>query len=301
MLLYISEPETIDMALLQQLLDGSGYGVIAGDSTFRQNHRPDITALLVKSQTRVGSDILTHFPKLQHVIRAGTGLDNIDVEFCKQHNIAVHNAPGANSESVAEYTVMAMLMALRRVQHITKEKLTNWSRSDLLGRNLSAQTVGIVGYGNIGRMVHAKLTAFDCREVLIYDPMLSPDTTLPPRSRATELDELLQLSSIVTLHVPLLPATKYMINRDRLQSMPDKSILINAARGGLVDEAALIEIAPEKQLTYAADSVEDEPNVRTELLDQPNIILTPHIAGYTHEATEHSLTQAIESFLAAAN
>lgn len=285
------------MKLLEQLLDGSGYSIRAGDTTLQLNHSPDVTAVLIRSQTKITHEILQTFPKLQHVIRAGTGLDNVDVEFCQQQGIAVHNAPGANSESVADYTIMAMLLALRKIHTITPETIQGWNRERLLGQSLSAQTVGIVGYGNIGRQVHERLMAFGSQQVLIHDPILPANTELPERSQLVDLGELLQSCSIITLHVPLLPETKHMINRSTLQPLQNGTILVNAARGGLVDEEALLDAMNVKPLTYVADSVENEPRVRPELLDNPNVIITPHIAGYTQQSHEQSLTQAIKSLL----
>lgn len=294
--IYITEPNFIDPQKVKSVLPND-YEVIAGDTSFTGTIPEDCTALIIRSATTITPTIKDHFPNLTDIMRAGVGVDNIDMEYCNKEHIAVYNAPGANADAVSEYIVCMMLVALRRVYALTDKDVEAWNRFKFLGRSMSGRTIGIIGFGHIGRLIHAKLQGFGCKEFLAYDPFLKKEDFPNGVVQVPTVEDVLEKSDLVTLHVPLIPQTHYLINKDNLGLMHDHTILLNASRGGIVDEAAVMEAAQKKDLIYIADTVEGEPHVSSSLLHEENIIITPHIAALTQEAEDNVITVAIENFL----
>jgi phosphoglycerate dehydrogenase-like enzyme len=296
--LYVSEPGMIDTDRLKQLLP-ENFRITAGDTTFSGSQDATHQVLVIRSGTHVGSSIKQSFPNLEAVIRVGTGLDNVDLDFCKAEGIAVYNAAGANSDAVSDYIVCMMLVALRKFNQLTEADVTGWNRTKFTGHSMSARTVGIVGFGHIGRLVHQKLAGFGCQGFVVFDPYLNSE--LPDGvQRVDDLDKLLRSCDLVTLHVPLLPETKYLINKDNLPLLKDGSILLNASRGGVVSEADVLAYAQDHDITYIADTVEGEPRASEALRADPHVIVTPHIASLTKESEDAMLETAVKSYLAQA-
>ncbi|RST83469.1 hydroxyacid dehydrogenase [Aquibium carbonis] len=245
-------------------------------------------ALVVRNRTQVRGDLLAAATALTCVGRLGVGLDNIDVDACRARGIAVYPATGANDLSVAEY-VMATAMTLLRGAFFATADVAGgaWPRQKLIGRELAGKTMGLVGLGSIAREVAWRAQAFGMN-VVAYDPMLMADHPAWQFARNVSLDGLLTLSDVVSLHVPLTDATRNMIGTGQLAAMKPDAILINAARGGVVDEAALADALRGKRLGGAAlDVFAEEPlsaaeGKRFEGID--NLILTPHVAGVTVES-----------------
>jgi (S)-sulfolactate dehydrogenase len=248
----------------------------------------DARALIVRNRTQVRGALLEAARKLEVVGRLGVGLDNIDVEACKARGISVHPATGANDLSVAEYVITAALVLLRRAWTATPEVTAGkWPRMTTIGREISGKTLGLVGLGNIARETATRARALGM-QIVAFDPLLPADHAAWQLAKPCSLKELLQAADVVSLHVPLLPSTKNMIGREQLASMRRGSIIINAARGGVLDEDAVIECLRSGHLGGAALDVFD-----TEPLDAargarftetPNLLLTPHIAGVTEES-----------------
>lgn len=297
MRVYVSEPASLDLRLLNSLLPEPRYKLLLGDPALSTNTEASCEAILIKSQTKIDATILKKFPELKHIIRAGSGVDNIDTTFCERRNIQIHTGAGANSNAVAEYTIMAILLALRKYNLITNKRLGDWDRSGLIGEDLATQTVGVVGYGHIGQKVVNKLIYLGVESVLVFDPYAPIITESPKATQAKNLRTLLMQSSVITLHVPLTSETHHLIGHNELKLLKPGAIVVNAARGGLVDEVALLHLINRQQIIYVADSVEGEPKVNQSLLDNPNVILTPHIAGYSQQANNNSLKKAISSFI----
>lgn len=295
--IYVTEPNMVNMELAHELLPANNFVLIEGSTDFTKNHVTDCEVLLIRSETFVKDDILEYFPQLKHVIRVGVGLDNVDTEFLTSHNIKIHNAPGANSDAVAEYVVTMLLGVLRHTTPLSQRDVATWNRMHFMGRSVSSLTVGIVGFGHIGRLLHQKLKGLGCTKFYIYDPYLPTDTVLDETITQVELDELIAKSNVISLHLPLLSTTKYIINFSKLRMMQDSTILINAARGGIVSEADLLEVIKQKPLHYIADVVEGEPNVNEALLKHENITITPHIGSLTKESNDNMLQVAIDNFL----
>jgi (S)-sulfolactate dehydrogenase len=245
-------------------------------------------ALIVRNRTQVRGELLAAATRLQAVGRLGVGLDNIDVEACKTRNIAVLPATGANDVSVAEYVITGVLVLLRGAYLSSAEVAAGrWPRNKLIGREAGGRRLGLVGFGGIARET-AKRAAALGMEVVAYDPYLPADhpAWADLGVRRSPIDELLATSDAVSLHVPLTPDTRNLIDAAALGRMPKHAVLVNAARGGVVDEAALARALREDRLGGAMlDVFESEPLPEGSVLEGvPNLILTPHIAGVTEES-----------------
>jgi (S)-sulfolactate dehydrogenase len=248
----------------------------------------DARALVVRNRTQVRGELLAAAPKLRVVGRLGVGLDNIDLEACKARGIAVRPATGANDAAVAEYVVTAALVLLRRAWFATSAVSGGeWPRMALMGREVAGKALGLVGFGAIARETARRAIALGMT-VSAYDPYLGADAPAWSGVKRCTLETLLSESDVVSLHVPLTPETRQLIDARALGRMKPDAILINAARGGVLDEPALVTALKERRLGGAAlDVFEREPldavgGARFEGV--PNLILTPHIAGVTGES-----------------
>ncbi|APV51044.1 3-phosphoglycerate dehydrogenase [Betaproteobacteria bacterium GR16-43] len=247
---------------------------------------------IVRNRTQVRGDALAAAGRLRVVGRLGVGLDNIDVPACDARGIAVIPATGANAESVAEYVIATAMILLRGAAYLSTPAMAagRWPRQMLSkGRDLSGKTLGLVGFGGIGQLTARKAVAMGMR-VVAHDPMVGPDSPAwrEGTARPRTLDGLLAESDVVSLHVPLTAQTRDLLNAERLGRMKRGAILINSARGGVVNEAALAAALQEGQLGAAAIDVFDvEPLAAgSPLAGAPNLLLTPHIAGVTVESNE---------------
>ncbi len=258
----------------------------------RQEELPPIlgnaTALVVRNRTRVGKALLDAAPNLQCVGRLGVGLDNIDLDACRARNIAVYPASGANNLSVAEYVITAAMVLLRGAWFANSAMLAGeWPRQSSAGREIAGKTLGLVGYGAIARDTAALARGLGMT-VCAHDPYLASDDPAWRETANLPLDRLLPESDVVSLHIPLTDATRHLIDAGALAMMNPNAVLINAARGGVVDEAALCMALKSGQIAGAAlDVFENEPLTAGEariFSGIPNIILTPHIAGVTKES-----------------
>lgn len=248
---------------------------------------PGVRALIVRNRTRVDEPLLARFPDLQVVGRLGVGLDNIDLEACRACGVAVKPAQGGNASSVAEY-VIAGAMLLRRSAYFSTPAMIQgeWPRQALIGREVAGTTLGLVGLGAIARETARRAQALDM-SVSAYDPHLPQDAAgWEGVMRHESLNSLLGAADVVSLHVPLTDATRHLINATTLNYMKPGAVLINAARGGTVHEAALADALRKGRLAGAMlDVFEQEPlPAGSGLEGVPNLILTPHIAGVTEES-----------------
>lgn len=248
----------------------------------------DCRALVVRNRTQVRGALLDAAPKLKVLGRLGVGLDNIDVAACEARGIAVRPANGANDLSVAEYVITAALMLLRKAWFATDQVAAGaWPRMSLIGRELAGKRLGLVGYGAIARVTAARARNLGM-SIAGYDPFLPPGDPAWSGVERLELRDLLATSDVVSLHTPLTPDTRRMIDAAALAAMQPGAILINAARGGVVDEAALAAALKAGRLGGAAlDVFETEPldaAAGAVFVGAPNLILSPHIAGVTDES-----------------
>ncbi len=250
---------------------------------------PDVAAIIVRNRTQVDRELLASAPQLSVVGRLGVGLDNIDVAACSARGIQVIPATGANALAVAEYVICAVMLLLRG-QYLATAAVAagEWPRSALgEGRETAGKTLGIVGFGGVGRLT-AKLAQGLGMDVIAADALIPADS---PAWRDTgvarrDLAGLLAEADAVTLHVPLTPETRGLIDRDRIGRMKPGAVLVNTARGGVVDETALAAALRSGRLAGAAlDVFEREPVAAgSALAGVPNLVLTPHVAGVTRES-----------------
>lgn len=246
----------------------------------------DYEALVVRSATKVNKDIISAADKLKVIGRAGVGLDNVDLEAATQKGIIVMNTPAGNTMSTAEHT-FSMILALSRniPQANASTKKGEWKRSKFMGVELYGKTLGIVGFGRIGSEVAKRALAFGMN-VFAYDPFLSREVAQALGVEIVELKELLEQSDYITVHTPLTDETKHMISTEEFPIMKNGVRIINCARGGIIDEAALIKAVKEGKVAGAAiDVFEQEPlPADNELLKLDNVITTPHLGASTEEA-----------------
>ena len=248
-------------------------------------------ALIVRNRTMVDASLIASGPKLRVVGRLGVGLDNIDLHACAVRGILVIPATGANAQAVAEYVIAAALLLLRRAYESTPDVAGGrWPRAALSnGRELAGKTLGLIGFGGIGRLTGKLARALGMRAIG-FDAHIPPSSALwsdeatTPRSFAQAIAEV----DVVSLHVPLTPATRNLMDAPRIATMKHDAMLINTSRGGVVDEAALADALRARRLGGAAlDVFEREPLPAGSPLEGcPNLLLTPHIAGVTRESNE---------------
>lgn len=261
---------------------------------------PDYDALVVRSMTKVTRDVLEAGKNLKVVGRAGIGVDNVDVQAATELGILVVNAPTANLISATEHT-FALLLALARRVPPAHASLSSgeWNRKQFVGVELQGKTLGVIGFGRIGQQVAHRALAFDM-EVLAYDPFIDKSAAGKLDVEMLELDDLLSRADVVTLHVPLTDGTKNLLTAERIRSMKPGAMLVNCARGGVLDEAALLEALDDGHLAGAAlDVFEEEPPTDYTLMQHPKVVVTPHIGAQTREAQERIATQTAKMLLAA--
>ena len=255
---------------------------LVDDAPALQSALPGAAAWIVRNRTPVRGPLLEAARDVRVIGRLGVGLDNIDVDACAARGIEVIPATGANAESVAEYVVSAALVLLRGSFFSTRAvEAGTWPRQTLSqGREAAGKVMGIVGYGNIGRLTARKAEALGMK-VVSYDSQVADAST-------RDLDALLRQSDVVSLHIPLTPQTRGLLGRERLGFMKRDAVLVNTARGGIVDEAALAAMLREGRLGGAAlDVFDQEPLAAgSPLAGAPRLLLTPHIAGVTVESNE---------------
>ncbi|MEM4348061.1 MAG: hydroxyacid dehydrogenase [Candidatus Anstonellaceae archaeon] len=240
----------------------------------------DADVLIVRSATKVSEQLLSYAKKLKIVARAGVGTDNIDSEACAKRNIKVINTPSASTNAVAELALGMMLAFCRQLHKADASmKSGKWLKKELMGTELTGKTLGIVGFGRIGSSLALKAKALGMN-ILIYDTKQEQSAIGKPVS----LEELFSTADFISLHLPATPQTEKIINRKLIDVMKPTAVLINTARGSLIDEDALYDALSKKQIAGAClDVYENEPYAG-KLCTLDNVILTPHIGGSTFEA-----------------
>lgn len=246
---------------------------------------PDYTGLIVRSRTKVTAEVLAAAPNLKVVGRAGVGVDNIDLAAAAAHKVAVVNTPVSTSVAVAELTLALMLALVRSVPRADASmKAGEWDKKSFEGAELAGRTLGILGMGNIGAQVARRAAAFDM-QVLGFDPFLDDSTIQSRGALAAKLDEIYSRSDVLTLHLPLLPETRGMLNEVTFEKMKRGVYIVCAARGGVIDEDALLNALTRGQVAGAAlDVFATEPPGATDLVRHPRVIATPHMGAQTAEA-----------------
>jgi D-3-phosphoglycerate dehydrogenase len=258
-----------------------------GTSTDLRTALSDADAIIVRSATKVTRALIEAAPRLRVIARAGTGVDNVDVSAATARGIVVMNAPGANSVSVAEHA-MALMLALARPIPAADASMKEgkWEKSKFAGAEVRSKTLGLVGLGRVGQEVAGRAHAFDMK-VISHDPFIAQQIASDLGVGLVSLDELCAQADYISLHLPALPSTRHMFNRERLAKCKKGARLINTARGELVDHAALADAIERGHIAGAGlDVFDPEPPVDWRLARLPQVVATPHIAASTKEAQE---------------
>ncbi len=247
-------------------------------------------ALIVRNKTLVTRELIENAPNLTCVGRLGVGLDNIDLSACEEQNITVYPALGANSHSVAEYVICASMMLLRKAYFKKNEMIAgNWPRQESSGSEVYGKTLGLIGFGDIAQKTRDLALGLGIKTVA-YDPYLNKDSNVWKETKNLPLDNLLSISDIISLHIPLSKETKNLIDEKKLRLIKNSSLIINTSRGGIIDENSLAKLLKENKIGGAAldvfntEPINKENAKKFEGLD--NLILTPHIGGVTKESNE---------------
>ncbi|HYD31858.1 MAG TPA: hydroxyacid dehydrogenase [Azospirillaceae bacterium] len=288
--------------VITEFMDEAAVAALSADFDVRYDpklvDRPDelaglaagAKALIVRNRTQVREPLIEAAGRLVAIGRLGVGLDNIDVVACRKRGIQVLPATGANDVSVAEYVITGVLMLLRGAFGASSDVAAGlWPRERLIGRETAGKVLGLIGFGSIARAVAHRAAGLGM-EVVAYDPYVDPTDSAWARhhSRSLPLDQLLAISDAVSLHVPLSPETHHLLDAARLGRMRQGAVLINAARGGVIDEPALADAVRRGHLAGALlDVFETEPlGADNPFSGLANIWLTPHVAGVTLESNE---------------
>lgn len=256
----------------------------------------DADALLVRSATTVDAEVIAAAPKLKIVARAGVGLDNVDVDAATARGVLVVNAPTSNIHSAAEHALALLLSAARQVPaaDATLRERT-WKRSSFSGTEIFGKTVGVVGLGRIGQLVAQRLAAFGTH-VIAYDPYVSSARAAQIGIELVSLDELLGRADFISVHLPKTKETAGLLNKENLAKTKRGVIIVNAARGGLIDEQALADAITSGQVRAAGlDVFSTEPCTDSPLFDLPQVVVTPHLGASTAEAQDRAGTDVAAS------
>jgi len=254
----------------------------------------EFECIIVRSATKVKKNIIDAGKNLKLVIRGGVGVDNIDVEYAKSKNIEVKNTPAAASESVAELAIAHMLSLARALPIADKSmKEGKWEKKKFEGTELYKKTLGVIGLGRIGRET-ARIGFYGfSMNVLGYDPFVK-EVSEPP-VKVVSLETILKESDYLTFHLPLTPESKNMISTEQFKMMKKSAFLVSCARGGIIDEAALLEALKNNEIKGAAlDVFETEPPVRSGLFDLESFLATPHVGAQTFEAQERVADEIVK-------
>ncbi len=293
-IILLTEPEGIADAAVY-LLEERGYKVIKEINI--ENSTYDISGLFIRTYTMVSANYLSQFPNLKYIIRAGVGLDNVDVPECDRRHVSIYNSPGANSDSVSEYVLCVALYMLRQIEPQRQQVMSgNWREIKYMGKGISGQTFGFVGCGNAGRSLSAKISNLGV-SCLGYDPYVDTSTMNTIGIKKSTLEQVMELSEVVVMMLPLTAETNNLIDLDKLNMMKKGSIMINVSRGEVVDEVGVAKLVKKGHIKAVLDVVRDEPYVNPALLNIENLYITPHIAGYTEEANTNIAVVAVNNFL----
>jgi D-3-phosphoglycerate dehydrogenase len=271
---------------------GERFEVVSEPNLWKQPERlraiiPEYRALIARNQTPITRELIEAGARLEVIARAGVGMDNVDLEAATEAGIVVAWTPEQNSNSVAELTIGLMLSLARMIPAADLDtKNCGWDRQRFIGVELLGKTLGIIGLGRIGSLTAAKARALGM-EIIACDPYVEPDSlrAMEVRARLTSLDEVLSLADFVSCHVPENEETRGMFSDEKFRLMKPGAFFINAARGGIVDEDALVRALREKRIAGAALDVRRvEPGVPSALDAMPNVILAPHVGAATREA-----------------
>ena len=301
----MTTPERPVVVIADKLAD-SAVAALGGDYDVRVIDGTDIPtlhgalaeadAVIVRSASRIDAAALAAAPKLQVVARAGVGLDNVDIPAATERGVMVVNAPTSNIVSAAEQAV-ALLLATARHTTVADASLKRgeWKRSQFTGVELAGKTVGVVGLGRIGQLFAARMAAFDTK-LIAYDPYVQPGRAAQMGVQLVSLEELLLQADFISIHLPKTPETLGLIGKDELDKVKPGVRIVNAARGGLIEEQALADALADGRVAGAGiDVFATEPCTDSPLFALDNVVVTPHLGASTREAQDNAGLQVVKS------
>jgi D-3-phosphoglycerate dehydrogenase len=258
----------------------------------------DYDALIVRGRTKVTAAVFEAGKKLKVVGRAGVGVDNIDLAAAKEHGVTAVNSPLATTVAVAELTLSLMLSVVREVPRADASmKAGQWLKKEFEGRELYGKTLGVIGFGRIGSAVAARAKAFEMK-ILAYDPLIPAEEIVKRGGEPVSFDELLAQSDVITMHMPLTADSRNLLNAAAFSKMKEGVFVVCAARGGVIDEDALLEALNSGKVAGAAlDVFAAEPPGQTALVAHPRVIDTPHVGAQTVEAQARAANDIAEEVL----
>jgi D-3-phosphoglycerate dehydrogenase len=257
-----------------------------------------VDAVLCGNDLRVDAELLDMAPKVKAIAKLGAGLDTVDIEAACRRHVVVFHTPGANNQAVADHTFALMLAAARRIvvcDRSLREK--RWEHTKIMGLEIWRKTLGLIGLGAIGRCVALRAKGFQMK-VVAHDPFWPEEFAETQGIERMDIDGLLRVSDVVSIHVPLTPENTGMIDKKALKLMKPTAIIINAARGGVVNEKDLYLALKNKVISSAGiDVFEKEPPVDSPLLELDNVVLTPHTAAFTYEGMDNMSTEVVSQLI----
>lgn len=301
---FIVVPDGLDKELFEALKKDSNFEVHPESKVSRDQLKSmasKINGMIIRSATTVDKELIDLMPNLKLVIRAGEGTDNIDKKYANSKGVKAANTPGANNNSAAEHAIALMFTLLRKTNLADASmKVGEWEKSAFTGNEMANKTIGVVGFGRIGQIVAKRLSGFEPK-ILFYDPIIEK-SDIPGATKITNLEDIFKQADIITVHVPLIEQTKNLIDKKLLGMMKPTAILVNAARGKIVNEEDLYDALSNKKFRGAGfDVFAEEPLKNSKLPTLKNIVLTPHLGASTEEAQfrvgEMSLHQIREFFV----
>ena len=260
----------------------------------------DVDAMIVRSGIKITKEVLAAAKNLKLVVRAGVGTDNIDKEAAKEEGVVVENTPFGNTNAAAEHTLTLMMVLAKHVVHSNTElKSGVWDRKKYKGTELKDKTLGIIGIGNIGKKIAKVATALEM-DVLGVDPFVDEATMKEERIKKVEIEELIKNSDYITVHVPLTEKTKDLISDNEFKMMKEGVRILNVARGGVINEAALEKaLKSDKVAAAALDVYSEEPPICRSLIGHEKVICTPHLGASTKEAQVNVAIDAANQIITA--
>ena len=244
--------------------------------------------IIIRNKTNLDESILEKAVNLKYIGRLGVGLDNINTKYCNKNNIFVQPATGMNADSVAEYVINSSLILLKKTLIVSDQtRKGNWPRNTIVTNELKGKTLGLIGFGYIAKKVYKLANSFDV-SIITYDPFISSEQIESFSIKKVSFNEILKLSDIISIHVPLSEENKYMFNNQVFSKMEKKPIIINSSRGGIINEKDLLDAYSNNIISgFALDVFENEPideEFYKNISKDTNCILTPHTAGVTEES-----------------
>lgn len=291
-------PTKLDAIAAKLLAENGNYQVVQDSQTpvselVRSN--PDAYALIVRSEV-VDAAMIDSLPQLKVIVRAGAGYNTIDTKHARKCGVDVMNTPGANANAVAEEVIALILADMRHV--IAADESTRagrWEKKNFMGGELTGKTVGIVGLGNIGRLVAKRLRGFDCR-IMGYDPLVPSEKVRGAGIEPATLEELFSESDIITLHIPETDSTRKLISTELLSCMKNGAMIVNCARAGIIDEEALRKVKAAKKLRFVNDVYPKDEAGQKSVSDIADIMM-PHLGASTREANYNAAKRAAEELI----